>query len=145
MPVFPGGCRDGRLPVIGGSASSWLFPYQREQAEGQTSHQSFDKKIVTSWGLGICAMNHHAAPAKSLQSRRTLCNPKDCSPLGSSVHGILQARILEWIFISSFRGSSWPRDWVSFVYLHLQTGSLSLAPLFSNFYLGKFGKYCLTI
>ena len=44
------------------------------------------------------------------QSCPTLCNPTDCSLLGSSVHGILQARILEWIAISSSRGSSWPRD-----------------------------------
>ena len=36
----------------------------------------------------------------------TLCDPADCSPPGSSVHGILQARILEWAAISSSRGSS---------------------------------------
>ena len=35
----------------------------------------------------------------------------DYSPLGSSVHGILWARILEWVAISFSRGSSWPRDW----------------------------------
>ena len=35
--------------------------------------------------------------AKSLQSCLTLCNPMDCSPPGFSVHGILQARILEWV------------------------------------------------
>ena len=35
----------------------------------------------------------------------------DCSPPGSSVHGILQARILEWVAISYFRGSSQPKDW----------------------------------
>ena len=35
----------------------------------------------------------------------------DCSPPGSSVHGILQAKILEWVVISFSRGSSWPRDW----------------------------------
>ena len=40
------------------------------------------------------------------QACLTLCNPMDCSPLGSSVHGILQARILEWVAISSSRGSS---------------------------------------
>ena len=39
-----------------------------------------------------------------------LCNPMDCSPPGSSVHGISQARILEWVAISFSRGSSWPRD-----------------------------------
>ena len=41
----------------------------------------------------------------------TLCDPMDCSPPGSSVHGILQARILEWVAMSSSTGSSWPKDW----------------------------------
>ena len=40
----------------------------------------------------------------------TVCDPMDGSPSGSSVHGILQARILEWVAISSSRGSSQPRD-----------------------------------
>ena len=44
------------------------------------------------------------------QSCPTLCHPMDCSPPGSSVHGILQARILEWVAIPFLRGSSWPRD-----------------------------------
>ena len=44
------------------------------------------------------------------QSYPTLCNPVDCSLPGSSVHGILQARILEWVAISFSRGSSRPRD-----------------------------------
>ena len=48
--------------------------------------------------------------AKSLQSCLTLCDPVDCSPPDSSVHGILQARILEWVPMPSSRGSSWPRD-----------------------------------
>ena len=43
------------------------------------------------------------------QSCLTLCNPMNCSPPGSSVHGILQARILEWVAISFSRGSSQPR------------------------------------
>ena len=48
--------------------------------------------------------------AKSLQLCLTLCYPTDCSPPGSSVHGILQARILEWVAVPSSRGSSGPRD-----------------------------------
>ena len=48
--------------------------------------------------------------AKSLQSCPTLCNPLDCSPPGSSVHAILQARILEWVSMPFSRGSSQPRD-----------------------------------
>ena len=43
------------------------------------------------------------------QSCLTLCNPRDCSPPGSSVHGILQARIFEWLAIPFSRGSSPPR------------------------------------
>ena len=50
-----------------------------------------------------------------VQSCLTLCDPMDCSLPGSSVHGILQARILEWVAIPFPRWSSWPRDqiWVS--------------------------------
>ena len=45
------------------------------------------------------------------QSCLSLCNPIDCSPPGSSVHGILQARILKWVAIPFFRGSSRLGDW----------------------------------
>ena len=48
--------------------------------------------------------------AKSLRSCLTLCDPVDCNPPGSSVHGIRQARILEWVAVPSSRGSSRPRD-----------------------------------
>ena len=41
----------------------------------------------------------------------TLCDPMNCSPPGSSVHGFSQARILEWVAIPFSRGSSWHRDW----------------------------------
>ena len=44
------------------------------------------------------------------QSCLTLCGPMDCSLPGSSLHGILQARVLEWVAISFSRGSSRPRD-----------------------------------
>ena len=58
-----------------------------------------------------------ALPSKLLltQSCLTLWDPMDCSLPASSVHGILQARILEWVAMSFSRGSSWLRDqtWVS--------------------------------
>ena len=41
-----------------------------------------------------------------------LCDHMDCSPPGSSVHGALQVRILEWVAMPSSRGSCWPRDWM---------------------------------
>ena len=51
------------------------------------------------------------------QSCPALCNPVDCSLLGYFAHGILQARILEWVSISFSRGSFQPRDpiWVSWI------------------------------
>ena len=56
----------------------------------------------------------------------TVCDPMDSSPPGSSLHGILQARILQWVAISSSRGSSLPRDRTCV--LHWQADSLPLAP-----------------
>ena len=44
------------------------------------------------------------------QSSPTLCDPMNCSLPGSSVHGIFQLRVLEWVAISFSRGNSWPRD-----------------------------------
>ena len=63
------------------------------------------------------------------QSCLTLCNPTDCSLPGSCVHGILQARILEWVAMPSSRGSSRPRDRICTAYVPaLADGSLPLAP-----------------
>jgi len=49
--------------------------------------------------------------AVAAQLHLTLCDPLDCSLPCSSVHGNSQARIVEWVAISFFRGSSWPQDW----------------------------------
>ena len=55
--------------------------------------------------------------AKSFQSYLTLCNPMDCSPPGSSVREILQARILEWVAVPFSRESSRPRDQTHISYI----------------------------
>ena len=68
--------------------------------------------------------------AKLLQSCPNLCDPVDYSLPGSSVHGILQARILEWTAIYSSRESSQQGSNVSLLrFLHWEVGSLPLAPL----------------
>ena len=66
--------------------------------------------LCSLWGLcspPICT--------QSLQSCPTLCNPMDCSPPGSFVRGILQARTLEWVAISSSRRSSWDQTCISYI------------------------------
>ena len=79
-----------------------------------------DKSAFTHVGTGICLYESWLNCTRPVsiwmcmcghtQLCPTLCNPMDCSPPGSSVHWILQARILEWVPIYNFRGSSWPRD-----------------------------------
>ena len=71
--------------------------------ETQKQRRSSQETIVQgpgSFSKNLCV------GAESLQSCLTLCNPMDCSPPGSSVHGILQARIREWVSMLSRRGSS---------------------------------------
>jgi len=63
----------------------------------------------TNWAVHFKDVTKVACCAESLQSSPSLCNLMKCSPPGSSVHGILQARILEWAAMLSSRGSSWPR------------------------------------
>ena len=62
---------------------------------------------------GLCWFKHNTygfSVVQSLSCVWLFCNSVDCSPPGSSVHGILQARILEWVAISFSRGFSRPRD-----------------------------------
>ena len=80
--------------------------------------------ISKTWKQPRCPSVH-----KSPQSCTTLSDPMDCSLPDSSVHGILQARILEQVAMPSSRGSSWPRDWICISYvLHWQADSLPLVP-----------------
>ena len=77
---------------------SWPQPVMKPQ-EQQHNHSSEAKKIVL---VCVCVRNHFSCVR--------LCDPMDWGPPGSSVHGTLQARILEWLAISSSRGYSRPRD-----------------------------------
>ena len=55
------------------------------------------------------------------QSCPTLCNPVDCSPPGSSIHGILQARILEWVAISMLQVRLWLKGMLNLIWSSIQT------------------------
>ena len=70
-----------------------------------TTITTWEALLMTTEGKGKVLVAH---------SCPTICNTMDCSPPGSSVHGMLQARILEWVAISYSRGSCQPRDWVRF-------------------------------
>ena len=66
--------------------------------------------------------------AKSFQLSLTICDSMDCNPPGSSIHEILQARILEWVAISCFRASSQVSNPRLLCLLRWQVGSLPVAP-----------------
>ena len=83
--------------------------------------------INTYMFIKRCICIYTRMGAQSLQLCPTLCNPMDCSSPGSSVHGILQARILEWIAVSSSRGSSQHRDRTLVSYVSC-TGRWDLLP-----------------
>ena len=78
-----------------------LFPF------GENLTKWLSKEQLCCWKLCCCCL--------FAQLCVTLCDPMNCSPPGSSVHGIFQARILKWVAISFSRGSSLHKDqtWVS--------------------------------
>ena len=79
----------------------------------QTGCISWEQGDVLHWCCPIallCEPRSESVKVLVSQSCLTLCHPMDCSLPGSSVHGILQVRMLEWVAISFSRASSWPRD-----------------------------------
>ena len=104
-----------RMHCLSGSASQLLFP-KFCGTFGTTGKlvENLDGAIPREYDfirLGrIQTNNHTCVCAKSLQLCLILCDPMDSNPPGSSVHGILQTIILEWVAMPSSRGSSQPRD-----------------------------------
>ena len=79
----------------------WGSPSTGEEQKGTEREHGLDSLLGFHW----------KSESEVTQSCPTLCDPMDCSLLGSSVYGIFQARILEWVAISFSRRSSQPRDW----------------------------------
>ena len=83
----------------------WVITFRWKSYQTHT-YEDVSLKVLSSFFLVFKEM----LDAKSLQLYPTLCDPTDYSPAGSSVHGILQVRALEWVAMPSSRGSSRPRD-----------------------------------
>ena len=93
----------------------WVaFPFSREssQPRDRTQVSCIARGCFTSWAPreAFQILHWKKSGSEVAQSCPTLCDPRDCSLPGFSVHGIFQARVLEWVAISFSRGSSWPRD-----------------------------------
>ena len=83
-----------RHHCVGNRLGTWAFAFLSAHVMRKTAIKQLDGVIVAVW-----------------LSRVRLCDPMDRSPTGSSVRGILQARILEWVAMPFARGSSWTWDW----------------------------------
>ena len=107
LPDVPAGFRKGRGTRDQIANICWIMEKAREFQKNICSLTMLNPLIVwitANWNI------LDAAAAKSLQWCLTLCYPIDSNPTGSSVHRIVQARILERVAISFSRGSSRPRD-----------------------------------
>ena len=94
-----------------GVKCGWNLLSKDTVAGGEVIHLLNKHLLSSNWvSLSSKTLPVPCYCAKSLQLCLTLCDPMDCSPPGSSVHGILQAKILKWVAISLSRGSSCPRD-----------------------------------
>ena len=89
----------------------FITPRGRARNVWPCSSVPFSPGLWTSARNIVCACIVTSVMSNSWQPRGL------CSPPGSSVHGILQERILEWVALLSSRGSSWPRDWTHVSYV----------------------------
>ena len=99
----------------------WKKSYDQPRQHIKKQRHYFFNKSPTSQGCGFSSSHVWMREldykeswkwkeSEVAQSCPTLCNPVASSLSGSSIHGIFQARVLEWIAIAFSRGSSWPRD-----------------------------------
>ena len=115
------GSQAGTLPVQYCTFTTQL-PFQKADITIWRSIQPFIQEIIIE-DLGY--PRHYFR--KHAQLYPPLCNSSDCSLPGFSVHGIPQARILDWVAIPFSRVSSWPRNQTCLLcLLHWQANSLSL-------------------
>ena len=117
--------RDSTLPVKVRIVKAMVFPVVIYGCESWTikkaEHQRTDVFKLWYWRRLLrvpwtarrskqSTLKECESKSEVAQSCLTLCDPLDCSLPGSSLHGIFQARVLEWVGISFFRGSSQPKD-----------------------------------
>ena len=86
---------------LSASHNTWLTGYSQQITVNRKQSNQQKYRVTVGYAVLCCLI------AKSCL---TDCEPVDCRPPGSSVHETPQARILEWVAISSSRASSWPRD-----------------------------------
>ena len=119
--------------------------YLLREISSQVLPPLFNQVIFCHWVAEVAYIFWMCVRAKSLQLCLTLWDPIDCSLPGSSAHGILHERKLEWVVVPSSRGSSWHKHWTRSPYISCL--SLHLLHLYHESRLGSpyFGYQPLTL
>ena len=92
------------------SCHGWILAWQSVYINDRDKVNFFHAEFLFLLNTNKFTFSRHNCSCICAQLHLTLCNPMDCSPPGSFVHGILQARILERVATLSSRGSPWCRD-----------------------------------
>ena len=92
------------------STLAWKIPWMEEPGVLQSMGS---KRVGLDWATSLSLLQCMKVKSESqvAQLCPTLCNPMDCSTPGSSIHGILYAKMLDWVAIPFSSRSSWLRDW----------------------------------
>ena len=93
-------------PELGQSSKLWSLMHKEQEPVGRG--WGLQAMLKVPLFVKLAPFSSDVFPFK-LVTQSCLCDPLDCSPPGSTVHGILQATILEWVAIPFSRGSSQPR------------------------------------
>ena len=125
---FPSSCRPAHHGQLGLTPTKSAVRSRHIEGDWMENHGHISRHVTRTFPnpQSLTDLSHECMLSPfSL----TLCDPMDCSPPGSSVHGILQIRVLEWVATPSSGGSSQSREptWISLL-LHWQAGSLPLVP-----------------
>ena len=107
--------RQPSLPAVRRPVSLLCSGGQREQSSVAVKKPDFGSERFRSWPASMVIL-YVKVNVLVAQLYSAVCNPMDCIPPGSSVHGIFQARILEWFAISFTSDSSQPRAWTQVSY-----------------------------
>ena len=106
------------------------YPYMTAGKAIALTMQTFVSKVISLLlnmlsGFLIAKCMKVKSESEVTQSCPTLHDPMDCSPPGSSVHGIFQARVLEWVAIAFSANAGWcsSKEFVSLIRLHHTCGS----------------------
>ena len=106
--LFPKLLRSASFPPLSNANVSFICNTVRFSWD--SLHSSIGSPDLLDEFLTLCILKFCLLFVCPTQSRPTLCGPMDCSPPGFSVHGILQARIQNWVAMPFSRGFSQPRD-----------------------------------